>query len=63
MEYVGEARQNDSIVRNVLQGSVQLVFISPVLHNHKFRTMLLSDVYRNRLVALVVDEAHCIKTW
>ena len=65
MEYVGEARQNDSIVRNVLQGSVQLVFISPetILHNHKFRTMLLLDVYRNRLVALVVDEAHCIKTW
>ena len=65
VEYVGEAQQNDSIIRNVLQGSVQLVFISPeaILHNHRFRTMLLSNVYRNHLVALVVDEAHCIKTW
>lgn len=25
--------------------------------------MLLSDAYKKQLVALVVDEAHCVKTW
>ena len=25
--------------------------------------MLMSPIYKEKLIALVVDEAHCVKTW
>ena len=44
---------------------VKYSYISPesILENHKFRGMLLTSTYKRKLVAIVVDEAHCIKTW
>ena len=41
------------------------MFISPesLLHNRMYRSMLLSDAYKQNLVVLAVDEAHCVKTW
>ena len=50
---------------NVLYGKAQLVFISPegILCNPTYREMLLNATYKKHLVALVVDEAHCVKTW
>ena len=64
-DFVAEAQEDQSAISRVLQGKVQLIFISPesLLHNSCYRSMLLSDVYRNNLVAVVVDEAHCVKTW
>ena len=64
-EFVGEAQEDQSTNSRVLQGKVQFIFISPesLLHNRMYRSMLLSDTYRRNLVALVVDEAHCVKTW
>ena len=46
-------------------GQAQLVCISPesIIGNTRFWSMLLSPVYQEHLVALVVDEAHCVKTW
>ena len=46
----------------VLNGNVQLVYISPEM-NKTYRSMLLSPQYQKNLVALVIDEAHCVKTW
>ena len=65
MEFVGEAQLNKEAEERVLRGEVQLVYISPesILSNFKFRRMLTSSVYMDNLVALVVDEAHCVKTW
>ena len=42
-----------------------VVYISPesLICNPMFRNMLLSPVYKEKLVALVIDEAHCVKTW
>ena len=64
-EFVGEAQVNPDAISKVLKGEVQLVFISPenIICNPKFRNMFLSERYKECLVALVVDEAHCVKTW
>ena len=65
VEYVGEAQTDRSAINRVLKGEAQLVFISPesILAKGIFRNMLLSPPYIKNLVAVVVDEAHCVKTW
>ena len=47
----------------VLKGHVQLVFISSenTICNPRFRNMLLSETYKEDLVAFVVDEAPVLK--
>lgn len=54
---VNSSVQQDSL-RRVLDGDVQLVYISPeaILTNVKYREMLRTQVYHDRLVAFVVDE-------
>ena len=49
----------------MLQGECQLVYISPeqLIGNSKFRTLCQSECYTKKLVALVIDEAHCVKKW
>ncbi len=65
VECVGEAQTDAGAVRKILNGEVQLVFISPerIISKGIFRNMLLSPAYAKNLVAIVVDEAHCVKTW
>lgn len=50
---------------SVLKGEFQLIYITPesIIENSVFRRMLLSEPYCKRLIALIVDEAHCIKLW
>ena len=64
-EFVGEAQVDAAVVNRVLQGNLELLYISPenLLNNQKFRSMLISPSYADNMVALVVDEAHCVKTW
>ena len=64
-EFVGEAQTDNDAIKRVTSGVVQLVFISPesIIENPRFRNMLLSQSYRLNLVALVIDEAHCVITW
>lgn len=64
-EYVGETQTDTAAITSVIKGEVQLVLISPesILMNPNYRNMLLTKVYKANLVALVVDEAHCVKTW
>ena len=64
-EFIGETQDDPDAVKRVLNGSVQLVFISPesLINNQLYRNMLLSSRYKQRMVALAVDEAHCVKTW
>ena len=60
-----ESQTDADVSKRVLVGDVQLLYISPenLLNNRKYRTMLLSPAYAKNLVALVVDEVHCVKTW
>ena len=64
-DFVGEDQHDDDAIKKVLKGLVQLVYISPEsLHtNTRYRNMFLSQVYKENLVALVIDEAHCVKMW
>ena len=64
-EFVGELQQDLESMSDVQNGLVQLLFISPesLLSNPQWREMLRIPVYQERVVALVVDEAHCIAMW
>ena len=65
VEFVGSAQDDGDATEAVLSGKVQLVYISPesVLNNKKFRALFLREVYQENLVALVVDETHCVRLW
>ena len=64
-EFVGEAQCDKEVTQKVLSGSASLVLMSPesIISSPTYRNMLLSKVYKKRIVALVIDEAHCINTW
>ena len=64
-EFVGEAQTDASVIQRVLQGNLDLLYISPenILNNTRYKSMLLSQRYKENMSALVVDEAHCVKTW
>ena len=42
-----------------------MIFMSPeaTLTDMRWRDMLSSPIFQERLVALIVDEAHCVKKW
>ena len=64
-ELLGEAQMSKEATYRMERGEVQLVYISPesIICNPRYRGMLISDVFKENLVALAVDEAHCVKTW
>ena len=49
----------------VMCGEAQLLYMSPetLLTDKEWRDILESPIVQDNLVALVVDEAHCIKKW
>ena len=64
-QFVGEAQTDATVRQCVIDGQFQLVFISPenLLCNAQYRSMLCSSQYKTKLVAVVVDEVHCVKLW
>ena len=64
VDFVGQAQHNEQALEAVINGQIQLVYISPesLLENKRYQNMLSSKVYQEK-VALVVDEAHCVKFW
>ena len=64
VEFIGEAQCSEEAVQSVVKGEIQLVFISPEsMLNNKFRNMLQKNKYQDHLVALVVEEVHCVQMW
>ena len=52
-------------VTGVTTGKYQLVFITPekLINSNQWRKIIQTDVYTERLKALVIDEAYCVKKW
>ena len=64
-EYIGEDQQDEDAKKAVERGECQIVFGSPesFLCSDRWRKMLSSTVYEERLCLIAVDEAHCISHW
>ena len=66
-QYVGNHQEevSSSDRRRIADGEYQLVFVTPEaqFRSRQWHDALLSSKYQEDLVALVVDEAHCVKTW
>lgn len=58
-------QEDEDILRGVKEGCYRLVLFTPemLLQSKKWRAVLSSDVYCCNLMALVIDEAHTVKTW
>ena len=54
-----------STLERIHRGKYQIIFFSPegLLQNLEWRDVLQSPTYQERLVAFVIDEAHCVKDW
>lgn len=63
--FVGELQKDKGVQQKVLNGMLDLVYISPenIINNPRYRNMLQTPSYKERLVGVAVDEAHCVKTW
>ena len=64
-EFLGEIQHDVHALQRVKEGHHQLVFMTPenLFHGTGIREMLLSESFQSRLIAFVVDEAHCITKW
>ena len=56
---------DNSAEATLYEGKYQIVFFSPeaLVCENTWREMLQSDVYRENVVAFVIDEAHLVKKW
>ena len=56
---------SEKMKEGATRGEYQLLYITPelLIGRSEWRKLLLGDVYRNRLVAFVVNEAHTVKKW
>jgi hypothetical protein len=62
-EFLGELQTDPYAVDRVIKGSHSLVSPENLCYTHMLREMLRNEMYQKNLVAFVVDEAHCIRTW
>ena len=65
VECIGEIQQDKDVIKKAISGNVPLILITPesITINPLYRGMLLSPKFKDKMVTLAIDEAHCIKTW
>ena len=58
----GDDDEDEQMKVGVVGGNYQLLFFTPgSLLTWKWREVIMSDKYRERVRGLIIDEAHCIK--
>lgn len=59
------AGQEEANFKEIVNGEMNIVYSSPeaMLANDRWREMICSEVYQQNVVAVAVDEAHCITQW
>ncbi len=59
------AELSEEGITEIVEGKQQLIFMSPetLLTNSKWRDIIQSPLFQENLLALVVDEAHCVTKW
>ena len=64
-EFVGDGLKDENAKKMVEQGECQIVYGSPeaFLSSKRWRAMLNSEIYKERLHLVAIDEAHCISHW
>ena len=64
-EFLGEIQNDAGALQRVKEGKHQLVFLTTenLFHGQGIRETILTESFRSKLIAFVVDEAHCIKKW
>ena len=62
--YIGR-EQSEETFQAIENGLFTYVFLSPesALSNERWRNMLSSKVYKDKLVGFIVDEVHCMTEW
>ena len=63
--FVGRDQTDEGVNDGVERGDYQLVYMSPesMLAVLRWRKMFSSTVYQENLMAMAVDEAHCVDKW
>ena len=62
--FINHEQDDPNVKHAVVQGKYKFVYISPEsLSLPRFREMLYSDQYQEKLAVFAVDEAHCILSW
>eukprot|EP00731_Ephydatia_muelleri_P011886 Em0006g780a len=63
--YLSSEMNDRAQQERILRGEVQVLYIGPelLMLNTLWRDMLTTPVYKENLVAFVVDEAHCVAKW
>ena len=59
------AGQEEANFKQIVDGEMNIVYSSPeaMLANDRWREMICSQVYQRNVIAVAVDEAHCITHW
>ena len=63
--FCGSHQEDQETLDRIRAGCYQLVYITPeaLVNNTVYRNMLLESVWQDNLIAYVIYESHCIKTW
>ena len=61
--YAGEAKPCSHFRDEIHEGQYQVVYFKMLFTVNDWRDMLANSTYQQNLIALVIDEAHCVKTW